>query len=208
MTDLAALMLRFESLGDNCEFGLVQREYGVEPLGLMRWTRCALPSLMKALDERFAAMGDPDRMVVHHFKEEYLIADKSYNFSYHPHVQIDEMTEADLLAREKTRIEFLRTKLLDDLADAEKIFVFKENAYLSLASARRLFRKLREFGPNRLLYVVPTTDPSRVGTVERVEDGLIRGYTDGFGQYATLPDGIRFDTWAAICEGAELFLQR
>jgi hypothetical protein len=200
MKDLMALMLRFESLGDNCEFGLVQREYGAEPLGLMRWTRCTLNSLMFALDDRFSAIGDPHRMVVHRFKEEYLVTDRSYNFSYHPHVRIMEMEEDELLAREKTRIAFLRTKLLDDLTDAEKIFVFKENAYISHASARRLLRKLRAFGPNRLLYVVPTTDRLLAGTVERLEDGLVRGYTEGFGVYETLPDGVRFDTWAAICE--------
>jgi hypothetical protein len=204
MNDLNALMLRFESLGDNCEFGLVQREYGAEPLGLMRWTRCTLGSLMFALDDRFSALGDPRRMVVHRFKEEYLITDQSYHFSYHPHVRIADMEEEELLDREKTRIAFLRTKLLDDLTDAEKIFVFKENAHISHASARRLLRKLRAFGPNRLLYVVPTIDPSLAGTAQCLEDGLARGYTEGFGVYETLPDGIRFDTWAAICQATSL----
>jgi hypothetical protein len=207
VSDLAALMLRFESLGDNCEFGLVQRRYGAEPLGLMRWTRCTVASLIRALDEGFAGIGDPDRMIVRRFKNEYLIADELYGFVYHPHVQIGEMSEPDLRAREAIRIPFLRMKLLDDLAQAEKIFVFKENAYLPLASARRLLRKLRQFGPNRLLYVVPTTEPALTGTAERLEDGLIRGYTGEFGGYHSLPDGIRFDAWTAICRATILMTQ-
>jgi hypothetical protein len=200
MTDPTALMLRFESLGDNCEFGLVQSHYGVEPLGLMRWTRCTLASLLRALDQRFAALGEPGRMVVHRFKDEYLVTDTSYHFTYHPHVRIAEMTVAELLERERARVVFLRRKLLDDLAAAEKIVVFKENAYLPRASARRLFRRLRGFGANRMLYVVPTVDPARIGRVELLADGFVRGHIAGFGQYETLPDGIRFDTWAAICE--------
>src|SRR5436305_104536 len=31
------LATRFESLGDNCEFGILQRLEGAEPLGLLRW---------------------------------------------------------------------------------------------------------------------------------------------------------------------------
>ena len=31
------LVLQFESIGDNCELGLVQRRAGSEPLGLLRF---------------------------------------------------------------------------------------------------------------------------------------------------------------------------
>jgi hypothetical protein len=182
----------------------VQRQYGAEPLGLMRWARCTSITLMRALEDRFAGIGHPDRMVVRRFKEEYLVTDRSYGFIYHPQVRIDEMAEAELLAREQIRLAFLRAKLLDDLAQADKIFVFKENAHLSHACARRLLRKLREFGPNRLLYVVPTAEPSRIGTAERLEDGLIRGFAPEFGDYHTLPNGISFDTWEAICRATAL----
>jgi len=33
------LVLQFESIGDNCELGLVQRRAGSEPLGLLRFAR-------------------------------------------------------------------------------------------------------------------------------------------------------------------------
>ena len=52
-----ALMLDFESLGENCEFGLVQRRCGIEPLGLLRFSSTPLPPLLHALRERFAGMG-------------------------------------------------------------------------------------------------------------------------------------------------------
>ena len=37
MSDLPTLLNSFESLGDNCEFGFVQRKFGTEPAGLLRW---------------------------------------------------------------------------------------------------------------------------------------------------------------------------
>ena len=36
-TEEGNLLLQFRILGQNCEFGLVQRHFGVEPLGLLRW---------------------------------------------------------------------------------------------------------------------------------------------------------------------------
>ena len=34
---LNEMLLEFESLGDNCEFGLVQRHFGAEPISLLRF---------------------------------------------------------------------------------------------------------------------------------------------------------------------------
>jgi len=47
MLDPAELMLQFENIGDNCEFGLVQRHFNADPVGLLR----------------FAGLGDPRRLI-------------------------------------------------------------------------------------------------------------------------------------------------
>ncbi len=41
---LQDLMLQFESLGQNCEFGLVQRRAGADPLGLLRFDSAPCPA--------------------------------------------------------------------------------------------------------------------------------------------------------------------
>ena len=46
------LMLAFESLGERCDFGAVQRHYGVEPLGLLRFAFSPLDPLIAALADR------------------------------------------------------------------------------------------------------------------------------------------------------------
>ena len=57
------LILNFESLGGTklgCEFGLFQREYGAEPLGLLRWTDITPEALARALSDKFEGVGDPE----------------------------------------------------------------------------------------------------------------------------------------------------
>ena len=53
----------FESLGDNCEFGLVQRAAGVEQLGFFRFNFAEMPGLLKALDSAFADMDQPGSLI-------------------------------------------------------------------------------------------------------------------------------------------------
>ncbi len=70
MAALQDLMLRFAALGDNCEFGLVQRQAGAEPLGLLRFAGFHIPAerrlgrLIEALDREFEGVGRPETVRV------------------------------------------------------------------------------------------------------------------------------------------------
>jgi hypothetical protein len=124
---LAELMSKFESLGQNCEFGLVQRRCQAEPLGLLRFSSTPLPKLLDALDARFEGMGEPDSMKVELSSNgrEYMISDTRFGFLYHAFVDSGAMAAEALHRREVKRVPFLVHKLLDDLESADKIFVFK-----------------------------------------------------------------------------------
>src|ERR1700758_3814147 len=82
------LVLQFESLGDNCELGLVQRRVGVEPLGLFRFASAPLRHLIRAMDARFAGIADPDHVRVETQNGEYMIRLSKYDFIYHTDVKI------------------------------------------------------------------------------------------------------------------------
>ncbi|MFL5288890.1 MAG: hypothetical protein ACJ8AW_50030 [Rhodopila sp.] len=67
--DNRALVLRFESLGGTgpdggCEFGCFQRAHDAEPLGLFRWAAVPPASLIAALQNRFAGIGEDGNITV------------------------------------------------------------------------------------------------------------------------------------------------
>jgi len=67
------LVLRFESLGDNCKLGLVQRKVGAEPLGMFRFAGAPLEHLLQAMRARFAGMADPAHVQVQPENGEFMI---------------------------------------------------------------------------------------------------------------------------------------
>ena len=124
---LAELMLRFEGLGGSCEFGLMQRHFGAEPLGLLRWVSIGMRPLRTALDRSFEGVGEAEHtgLKVNRERGEYYTADPRNGMVMHTFIAAGSQDEDVLLARLCRRLQFLRRKLLDDLADGAKIFVFK-----------------------------------------------------------------------------------
>lgn len=80
---LAQLVLRFEGLGDNCEFGLVQRHFGAEPLGLLRWTGITPAHLANALESGFAGVGTEDQTGLDLAGNEYVTEDRRFGMRMH-----------------------------------------------------------------------------------------------------------------------------
>ncbi len=198
-----ALMLRFESLGENCEFGLVQRRCGAEPLGLLRFSSSPLPKLLAALDARFEGMGAPEKLEVQLSTngEEYMVLDRRFGFLYHAWVKAGELTPEQIHAREARRVPFLARKLIEDLEAGEKIFVFHGMAPLTAAEAQALWKAIRRYGSGRLLWVERATIGHGPGTVDQLEDGLYKGYVDRFAPGENAHD-LSLACWMELCEAA------
>lgn len=79
------LMMNFENLGDNCEFGFVQRFHDCEPLGLLRFSAMPYYLLMPALENRFEDVGNPENTILEPHPEtgEFFLSDKRYDMSAH-----------------------------------------------------------------------------------------------------------------------------
>jgi hypothetical protein len=197
------LMLGFESLGENCEFGLVQRRCGAEPLGLLRFASAPLPQLLAALHARFDGLGSPESIGVELSSNgrEYMIRDAAFGFYWHAWVLAGEKTPAEIRDREARRVPFLIRKLTEDLASGEKIFVYHGMQPLSGAHARALTRAIRLYGPSTLLWVELADASHACGTVEWVSEGLMKGFIERF---APGDDAHDFDTeaWVAVCRAA------
>jgi hypothetical protein len=197
------LMLRFESLGQNCEFGLVQRRCQAEPLGLLRFSSTPLPLLLDALEHRFAGMGSPDTIHVDLSSNgrEYMVRDSRFGFLYHAWVAAGEMEPADVARREARRVPFLTRKLIEDLEAGDKTFVFKGMAAVPEEEVFPLAMAIRRFGPNTLLFVTLSDVEHRGGTVQARAPGFLVGYIDRFAPGDNAND-LLLGQWVKICREA------
>jgi capsular polysaccharide biosynthesis protein len=215
--NIGRLMLAFESLGDNGEFGLIQRRAGVEPLGLLRFSGIARPvevrldAVAVALARGFEGLGVSGTLTVYPDGQaaprEFLVRDSVYDLMYRTGIHEGELEADALRDREPARLAFLRRKLLSDLQTGEKIWVWKSRTTSDRHQVEPLLDVLRRFGPNTLLWAVEANDTHRPGTVERLDVDLIKGYVECFATDDTAAD-VRPAAWFEVCRGAfELYRQ-
>jgi hypothetical protein len=194
----------FESLGEDCEFGLMQRHYLVEPpLSLFRWGGAPVDSLIQGLDSGFDGIAEPDSTDLVWDGKEYFLRTPFVTMHTQCLVQQDVAGQAEVLRCGRATLRILRRKLLKDIADAKRIFVFKSlNPGFGEVEMHRLHTALRRIGPACLLCVNLARPGQPVGRTQRVADRLYAGYVDRF----VIPNG-PFDQWLTIC-GETLALHR
>jgi len=197
------LLAHFEGLGQNCEFGLVQRHFGIEPISLFRWVAISMQSLADALEHRLAGIGDPAQTVLGCSPgHEYFVTDTKYQFTMHTFVQRETIGERQFLDQQCRRLVFLSAKLLEELASNEKIFVFFQGGPVDQAKLSRLHGALRRQADVTLLNVRPSDPAHAPGTVEQTGPGLLVGYIERFGNRIDGIWDIAYDNWLQICREA------
>lgn len=196
------LFLGFESLGDDCEFGFVQRHHEAEPMGLLRWSNIGVSTLLACLDQSFEGLGEMSNteLIWSPGEGEYKLQDLS-GFSAHTWIterRSDPEEEARIKRYGCMQLRLLRRKLVTDIEGGRKIFVYKSSdPGFSLPHQERLHRALRRIGPSALLCVQIAEPGERVGHVEDRGDGLLVGFIDRF----VLAEG-PYQVWRAICRQA------
>jgi len=207
------LVLGFESIGDNCEFGLVQRQAGVEPLGLLRFAGVPLRNLVRALHARFESIADPDHIRINAEHGEYMVKLTKYDFTYHAHVKVGAMEPAALHKQQVRTVGFLVEKLIDDLEKATKILVFRQNEPVLASDLADLRIALSTYGPTILLWVQEACPGHPPGSVDVADERMMVGYVRRLAERDTVPD-LDFGSWmqmlrrahavAAQCVGGRL----
>ncbi len=204
------LVMDFESLGGSghgCEFGVFQREFGAEPLGLLRWADLAPHLLAEALEREFEGVGLAENTVLFvppGDRPEYWTRDSRYWMAMRTFVAADATSEEQMRELACRRLQFLRDKLIGDLQAGEKIFVFKViERNLTDEEIGRLHAAMRRYGDNTLLYVRYEDEEHPNGTVEVAADGLMIGYIDRFNFSRTDENlGPATESWTAVCRAA------
>lgn len=200
------LLLKFQSLGENCEFGLVQRRFGAEPIGLFRWTYLPPERAIRLLQSRFAGIGavQNTKLSVSHYHE-YFVEDMQNDLVFHTFLPEGSADPAVLLAQNCRRLERLREKLIEDLESGEHIFVYKLQYDACEETLARMQAALREYGPNTLVCVRTKDGANPAGSVRVAADGVIYGYLERscpiVGPSGEIWD-IAFDDWKSVCRKA------
>jgi hypothetical protein len=202
ITHAQDMMSRFQSLGDNCEFGFVQRHFGCEMLGLFRFNWIGMEALLRGIGSRFEGVGNPDNFYIDSDQAgELIIQDKIYGFYTHTGRYEGQIERDKLMQLELTRLTFLVRTFFEDLSTAEKIFVRKGDGSGCYENILPLHQGLQAFGPNTLLWVVAADELHPSGTVEQIETGLLKGYLTRFAPYGFAQDFLA-DEWNTLCANA------
>ena len=205
---LSALAASFESLGDNCEFGLVQRACDTEPLGLLRFAGTHVNEIVRGIETDFHGIGAPEDIDPVLSGDgggprEYMVHEARFGLVYHTFVYEGERSPDAMRQQEAKRLTFLRRKFLDELDAGEKIFLFRSNPAASEAEILPLWQALNGNRPNTLFWVVPADATHPPGMVEVVMDGLLKGYIERFAPSDQAHDFL-LDAWVGLCVNAFL----
>jgi hypothetical protein len=199
--DLPRLLQLFESLGENCDFGVVQRAIGIEPVGLFRFGACNAADVKELLRTRFERLGDAQDLwldVVGPRREYWL---KSHHCSYSSHT--DRFADTDSAevahAAQVEKTQYLKTKLMRDLSHSRRLFLFK--GLCDVALIREIAAQMQTYGPNSLLWVRVANRDHAPCSVERLGDGLLQGFVSRYGTYDG-PPSLPVEEWITLCANA------
>jgi hypothetical protein len=201
---LKALAERFQSLGQNCEFGLFQRHQGAEPHGLLRFASIHLSRVLRGVRTNFDGIDDPANLTISLSKPdgEYLGHHSIYGLDYHTFVGESQIDPATFVPKELARLGYLARMLMDQIRSADKIFVVqRQHPPLTSEQVMTLLLAMRVHNPAvQLVYVTATGEayPGLVGQVERLAPGFFRGYVERFAPGENAHD-LDPAVWLRIC---------
>lgn len=190
--------LEFEGLTDNCEFGLTQRHYGAEPVGLLRFARVKPEQLIELLGNGFAPLGDLDHMKIKAERGEYVVFDDRGYYWMHSFISVNQIAPEKYLRQQGARIALLKRKLLAQLGAGGRVYVCKDSySQISDDMLRRLHAALAEYGNNDLLGLRAATPDHPPGSVELLDHGIYIAYLSQLFQMNGL-SAIDLESWAKI----------
>jgi tetratricopeptide (TPR) repeat protein len=198
----ADLFMRFESLGENCELGFVQRHFGAEPLGLFRWGGIPFERLLHGFSTAFEDIGRAESTELHVNPDngEYFTTDRVLGLMTHSFINRDSATEDLVFGRLCRRLRYLRDKFLEDLAAGEKIFVFASQESLDDRAFCQLIDAMTPYGAVNLLCMRVADEMHPAGTVDLIAGGVMVGYLDRLGFDGKSRWDISFDDWRQVCQ--------
>jgi len=201
----------FLSLGDNCEFGLVQRQVGAEPVDLLRFAAFFFPGqkrllkLTEGLAARFSGLGELETITCNYYEDrppgEYIIRESAWGLFYHTGRNKNDIDAEKLRRQQVASLQMRVRKMLRELELGKRICVWKSNVGSDQEAIDRLVGGIQAYGPTLLLWVQTEDARHPSGTVEYAGAGLLKGYVGRFAPYDRAFE-IDHPPWHAVCRAA------
>ena len=179
----AEVCKHFQSIGDNCEFGLAQRAMGYEGLGLFRFSSVPLSKVVYGILSDFAGLDDSGHIKLIRYDDDdhdYMIQHSAYKMLYHTGRKPGDAEPDELLRQQSKRLKFLGSTLLEDFEDGQQIFVIKRNSGISNEEMVSLLSAVSSKGKGTVLWVDVADDQHPPGSVDLIIPGLMKGYIERF----------------------------
>ena len=209
----------FESLGDNCEFGFLQRALGSEEGSLFRWAFVTdFSDLINLINNDFVDFYQFENLVA---TSESMVLDRGTGLHFHTEMYSSRDPASglwefnDSLAdrrkiydSEISKVRYLVEKFRRSMKTEDRIFVIKINASAPLDHAGPLLAALSARGNAKLLVVAEADAQNPAGSAKVLADNLCAGYVSRFAAYHAADD-ICIESWTEALENAHaLCLQR
>src|ERR1700722_6807811 len=200
--NIPRLLQQFESLGENCDLGVIQRAVGLEPFGLFRFAFCNAAGVAALLRARFQPLGEPEDLWLDEVgpRREYWVKSRQFSIEAHSDRYGGQDDRQATRAAQLEKMRFLRDHLIRDLARGRKLFVFKGKA--DMATIEDMAAQMQNYGPNCLLWVGLAGSAHQPGTGERVSPQLLRGFLSRFGTHDGSGPRPPVEEWIQVCAEA------
>jgi acyl carrier protein len=208
------LLRHFESLGDNCEFGVFAAMLGNTRPSLFRtggtseWMTLPRPNRLPfaaALAGGFAGFAEPEDLRLEYIFGEWMVFSNRYDFCFHTGQKTQVVDLPALAARQSKMLLAGKQALLEDLRDPQKIFIRKSNGRDTVADIAELHTAMRRHGTAWLLWLAPATGTEPPGTVTLLPGKLLRVTISKLAPY-TRADRVCALSWLTALTAAHLVL--
>lgn len=179
-----------ESIGRNCEFGLAQREFGLEPIHLLRWAGSQMPGLVAAFENGFDGLGEEmtgarEETPEGHPHSRWMLTCQRYGIAFHVEAPREAGGPEQAGAASMKRIRWQADRLLAGIAESERILVYSSRQVRDPLDCEALVLAIRGHGHAPILLV---------GQADGAVGGVARTRWPGV-WFATMPMLTRMD-WA------------
>jgi hypothetical protein len=171
----------FTVLGNCCEFTNFQRAEGRDRPGLLRLTALRQREMIEGLFTGFYGIGRMEQLSCHDpgpVDDHWRVVDAIHSINFGtPFPKCQPFPNGEML-RQSRRLPRLAEKLIEELSDSDRIFLFRvadpgagEPAMLAVQAA------LRRFGPAPVIWLV-NDGAAPAGSAERLACGVVRAHLE------------------------------